>query len=271
MILTRHQISDGIRWALDGAWLPQDFTLHLLLELPFNVIPDFLACLPTADPSAGDLLPPLEPMHEVWASGVTYLRSREARQAESEVGDVYARVYNAERPELFLKAIGWRVVGHGAPIRIRDDSQWNVPEPELTLVINGHREIVGFCVGNDVSSRSIEGQNPLYLPQAKIYTGSCALGPGIQIAPAEELVDLPVGIEISRDDAAVFQGQIRTSRMKRTLDELVAYLTRELAFPQGVFLMTGTGIVPPDAFTLQGGDVVRITIGDLTLENQVGK
>jgi 2-dehydro-3-deoxy-D-arabinonate dehydratase len=208
-------------------------------------------------------------MHEVWASGVTYLRSREARQAESEVGDVYARVYDAARPELFLKAIGWRVMGPGAPIRVRDDSQWDVPEPELTLVINCHHEIVGFCVGNDVSSRSIEGQNPLYLPQAKIYTGSCALGPGIQIASMEELVDLPVAIEIFREDVRVFQGQIRTSRMKRKLDELVVYLTRDLVFPQGVFLMTGTGIVPPDDFTLEHGDTVRITIGDLTLENKV--
>ena len=270
MILTRHRTPDGFRWALDGAWLPQDFTLALLLALPFDSMAEFLACLPTDGASAGALLPPLEPMHEVWASGVTYLRSRVARQAESEVGDVYARVYNAARPELFLKAIGWRVVGPGAPIRVRTDSQWDVPEPELTLVVNRHREIVGFCVGNDVSSRSIEGQNPLYLPQAKIYTGSCALGPGIQIASAEELVDLSVAIEIIRDDAQIFQGQIRTSRMKRTLDELVAYLTRELVFPQGVFLMTGTGIVPPDDFTLQTGDAVRITIGDLTLENRVG-
>ncbi len=269
MILTRQQTSEGIRWALDGARLPQTFTLALLLELPSNVIPEFLAWLPTAGPCEGKLLPPLEPMHEVWASGVTYLRSREARQAESEVGDVYARVYDAPRPELFLKAIGWRVVSHNAPIRVRDDSQWDVPEPELTLVINGFREIVGFCVGNDVSSRSIEGQNPLYLPQAKIYTGSCALGPGIQIALLDELVDLPVTIEITRREAVVFQGQIRTSRMKRPLDELVAYLTRELAFPQGVFLMTGTGIVPPDDFTLKPGDNVRITIGELTLENHV--
>ncbi len=269
MILTRHQTSNSIRWALDGAWLPQHFTLDLLLELPFDVIPDFLAWLPTDGPCEGELLPPLERMHEVWASGVTYLRSREARQAESEVGDVYTRVYDAARPELFLKAIGWRVVGPSTPIRVRDDSQWDVPEPELTLVINCHREIVGFCVGNDVSSRSIEGQNPLYLPQAKIYTGSCALGPGIQIASMEELVDLPVAIEISREDVRVFQGQIRTSRMKRKLDELVAYLTRDLAFPQGVFLMTGTGIVPPDDFTLEHGDNVCITIGDLTLENKV--
>jgi len=155
------------------------------------------------------------------------------------------------------------------PIRIRGDSQWNVPEPELTLVINRYLEIVGFCVGNDVSSRDIEGLNPLYLPQAKIYNGSCALGPGILLAEVEQLRDLPIGVEILRAGDVVFQGQTRSSRMKRSLKELVAFLGWELDFPQGVFLMTGTGIVPPDKFTLQPGDVIRITIGSLTLENEV--
>jgi len=205
----------------------------------------------------------------VWASGVTYLRSREAREAESTVRDVYARVYDAQRPELFFKATGWRVAGHQAPIRIREDSHWNVPEPELTLVINAHREIVGYCAGNDVSSRDIEGENPLYLPQAKVYNGSCALGPGIVLADVEPLRDLSIGVTVSRAGRAIFQGETRTGQMKRTLDDLVAYLGRELEFPRGVFLMTGTGIVPSSDFSMQGGDVVRITVGSLTLENEV--
>src|SRR5919108_2107543 len=179
MELTRHQSPDGPRWARDGRWLPQQLTLGLLLELPKSAMVDLLHRLPAGSQAEGSLLPPLEPMHEVWASGVTYLRSREARKAESTVGDVYELVYDAERPELFLKAIGWRVVGHGAPVRIRRDSHWDVPEPELVLVLNRELEIVGYCAGNDLSSRSIEGENPLYLPQAKIYHNSCALGPGI--------------------------------------------------------------------------------------------
>jgi len=269
MYLTRHQTAQGPRWALDGKFLPQQFSLGLLLELAQDAIADLLSTVSTDQPADGPLLPPLEPAHEVWACGVTYLRSREAREAESDVADVYERVYDAERPEIFWKAIGWRVVGHGMPIRIRGDSRWNVPEPEMTLVINSRREIVGYCVGNDVSSRDIEGLNPLYLPQAKIYNGSCALGPGILLTEVEQLRDLPIGVEILRAGDVVFQGQTRSSRMKRSLKELVAFLGRELDFPQGVFLMTGTGIVPPDKFTLQPGDVIRITIGSLTLENEV--
>jgi 2-dehydro-3-deoxy-D-arabinonate dehydratase len=200
---------------------------------------------------------------------VTYRRSREARQLESDVGDVYERVYEAERPEIFFKATGWRVVGHGMPIRIRQDSQWNVPEPELTLVINRHQDIVGFCVGNDVSSRDIEGENPLYLPQAKIYNQSCALGPGILINQAEDLRDVRIQMEIIRTEDIVFQGQTRSSHMRRSPEDLVTFLGKELDFPHGVFLMTGTGIVPSDEFTLQPGDVVRITIDSLILENEV--
>jgi len=225
---------------------------------------------PLADePAQGSLLPPVDPMHEVWAAGVTYLRSRQARELESGVGDVYARVYDAARPELFFKAIGWRVVGHAMPIRIRGDSRWNVPEPEMTLVVNRLGEIVGFCAGDDVSSRDIEGENPLYLPQAKVYNSSCALGPGIWLGGPDELSDLPIRLEIIRDGARLFGGETRSSHMKRGLEELVAYLGRELDFPHGVFLMTGTGIVPPDDFTLKVGDVVHITIASLDLENEV--
>lgn len=269
MYLTQHQTPQGPRWALDGTYLPRQFNLELLLQLPQAIMAQFLQTLPTADAAADPLLPPLEPMHEVWASGVTYLRSREAREIESETKDVYEKVYMAERPELFFKAVGWRVVGHQMPIRIRRDSHWNVPEPELTLVINARREIVGYCVGNDVSSRDIEGANPLYLPQAKVYSGSCALGPGIVLATADDLRDVPIQIEIIRDNEVVFQNQIQSSQMKRSLEELVDYLTTELDFPHGVFLMTGTGIVPSDDFSLQFGDVVRITINALTLENTV--
>jgi 2-dehydro-3-deoxy-D-arabinonate dehydratase len=271
MYLTRHQSEDGPRWALDDHFLPPQFDLGLLLQLPKASIASFLRAIPCPTPATGKgtLLAPLEATHEVWAAGVTYLRSREAREAESTVKDVYARVYEAKRPELFWKAVGWRVVGHQAPIRIREDSRWNVPEPELTLVINAHREIVGFCVGNDVSSRDIEGENPLYLPQAKVYDGSCALGPGILLSEVDPLRDLPIQVAAIRGGRSVFQGETRTAQMKRSLEELVGYLTQELDFPRGGFLMTGTGIVPPHDFSLQGGDAVRITIGSLTLENEI--
>ncbi len=269
MFLSRHQTPSGPCWALDGELLPPAFDLGLLLELPRAAYPDFLRSLGTGESAGGPRLAPVELMHEVWASGVTYLRSRDARQAESEVGDVYARVYMAERPELFMKSAGWRVMGPGDPIRIRPDSTWNVPEPELTLVINRHREIVGYCAGNDVSSRSIEGANPLYLPQAKVYTGSCALGPGLQLVGPEKMRDVRITLQIERGGEQIFWGETATSQMKRTFEDLVDYLCRELVFPRGVFLMTGTGIVPPDAFTLSGGDLVRVTVGELELENEV--
>ncbi len=217
----------------------------------------------------GAMLAPIDAHHEVWASGVTYLRSRVERESESSAADVYAKVYEADRPELFFKALGWRVVGPGQRIRIRKDSEWNVPEPELTLVINAHREIVGYTIGNDVSSRSIEGENPLYLPQAKSYDGSCAIGPGIVLASLEEIEQLTISLTISRNGEEVFTGETAISQMKRKLPELVEYLTREMSFPDGVLLMTGTGIVPSYPFTLEVGDVVTIKIGELTLTNPV--
>ncbi len=271
MYLTRHEGPQGARWALDGCLLPARLDLGLLLELPRAGMADVLRASVCKEPAAGRLLPPLEPTSEVWAAGVTYGRSREAREAESAVRDVYAKVYAAERPELFFKGVGWRVVGHQAPIRIRDDSRWNVPEPELTLVVNARAEIVGYCAGNDVSSRDIEGENPLYLPQAKVYDGSCALGPGIALADASALTSLPVRLAVLRDGREAFAGETSTSEIRRPLEELVGYLTKELAFPQGAFLMTGTGIVPPHDFSLERGDLVRITIGDLTLENEVDR
>ena len=267
--LTRHESTDGPRWALDGRRLADDFTLSGLLRLPASDMPRFLRAMTGNGAPPGALLAPIESDGEVWAAGVTYLRSREAREAESAVKDVYSRVYDAERPELFCKAQGWRVAGHGMPIRIRRDSRWNVPEPELTLVINARGEIVGFCAGNDVSSRDIEGENPLYLPQAKIYDGSCALGPGISLCEAGMLRDVSIDLAVLRAGRSIFAGATRTSQIKRPLQELVDFLRKELSFPGGVFLMTGTGVVPPDDFSLEPGDRVRITIGELTLENPV--
>ena len=269
MYLTRHLTAAGARWALDGTFLPEGLGLDVLLELRRGALETLLATLPVEEPATGAILAPLEATHEVWAAGVTYLRSREARRAESTLADVYDRVYEAERPELFFKSQGWRVAGPGAAIRVRGDSAWNVPEPEMVLVINRHLEIVGYCAGNDVSSRSIEGENPLYLPQAKVYNGSCALGPGIVLAEAASLRALPIGLVIERAGTTAFAGQASTADMKRDPADLVAYLGRALDFPSGAFLMTGTCIVPSSEFTLEPGDRVRVSVGELTLENEV--
>jgi 2-dehydro-3-deoxy-D-arabinonate dehydratase len=269
MHLTKHRTTRGSAWALDGHFLPRSFSFKKLMQLPQNELNDYLNSLSTTKAANNQLLPPIEDDQEVWACGVTYSRSRDAREAETEVKDVYEKVYHAERPELFFKAIGWRVVGHRSPIRIRRDSRWNVPEPELTLAINSRGEIIGYCVGNDVSSRDIEGENPLYLPQAKVYDGSCAIGPGIRIVDAERIKELDIGVEILRNNTRVFEGETNSSHMKRSLEELAFYLMKEMTFPYGAFLMTGTGIVPPNDFTLEVGDVVRIHIDSLILENEV--
>jgi 2-dehydro-3-deoxy-D-arabinonate dehydratase len=207
------------------------------------------------------LLPPADGLTEVWASGVTYERSSAARQQESQVADVYARVYAAERPELFFKSQAWRVCGTGEPIGIRPDSLISVPEPELALVCNARAEIVGVTICDDVSSRSIEGENPLYLPQAKIYAGACALGPGI--VPAWELPDigsLIITASVRRGERTVWRGETSTAKLHRGLDELVAYLFRHASFPHGVILSTGTGLVPELDFTLRPEDEVRIDV-----------
>jgi len=276
MYLTRHVTAGGPRWALDGGFLPSSFTLDVLMQLPKSAIDAFLRALPKGAPAGGaPLLAPVEPTQEVWAAGVTYLRSRDAREEESAVKDVYTRVYEAKRPELFFKANGWRVAGHDAPIRVRDDSAWNVPEPELALVINSAGEIIGHTICNDVSSRDIEGDNPLYLPQAKVYNGSCAVGPGLHIGDTDKLKDLTIALEITRGGRTAFTGETRTSQIKRSLEELADYLYLELDFPKGAFLSTGTGIVPGQDFSLTHGDVVAITIGGaddvttMTLENEV--
>jgi 2-dehydro-3-deoxy-D-arabinonate dehydratase len=218
--------------------------------------------------AGGEEEAPIDSHQEVWAAGVTYLRSRDARKAESTVADMYQKVYEAERPEIFSKSLGWRVSGNGEVIRIRKDSHWNVPEPELVLVINRHNEIVGYCAGNDVSSRDIEGENPLYLPQAKVYNGSCALGHGIVLCEPEAIKDVPIHLIIKRNGKDIFNGEANTSSMKRSLPELTEFLTRELDFPQGVFLMTGTCLVPDD-FTLLPGDQVTIEVGEAKISNPV--
>ncbi|HNP23324.1 MAG TPA: fumarylacetoacetate hydrolase family protein [Panacibacter sp.] len=218
------------------------------------------------------LLPPIG-SQEVWAAGVTYLRSRDARMEESEdtgAADCYQRVYEAERPELFFKSLPHRVAGHKQEVRIRKDSTWNVPEPELTLFINDEGNIQAYTIGNDMSSRSIEGENPLYLPQAKMYERSASLGPCLQVLEQAIPPDTVIHMTIFRGGQRMFDDSTTLSRMKRSLKELASFLFREMDFPQGCFLMTGTCVVPPNDFTLHENDVVNITIGSIgTLTNTV--
>jgi len=210
---------------------------------------------------------------EVWAAGVTYYRSRSARIEESKDaggGTFYDRIYVAERPELFFKGAGWRVVGPGGSVRVRADATWSVPEPEMTLVVNARGQLVGYTIGNDMSSRDIEGENPLYLPQAKVYDGSCAIGPAVLLAETSLPTTTTIRLEITRNKSVAFAGSTTLAELKREPEELIAYLFREQSFPRGVLLMTGTGIVPPDDFTLKSGDVIRITIDGIgALENHV--
>jgi 2-dehydro-3-deoxy-D-arabinonate dehydratase len=220
----------------------------------------------------GEVLAPIEGQ-EVWAAGVTYYRSRGARMEESKDaggGDFYDRVYSAERPELFFKSTASRTVGTGGTVRIRRDATWSVPEPELTLVVSPGGRIVGYTIGNDMSSRDIEGENPLYLPQAKVYNGSCALGPGILVTGNPLAHSTEIMLEILRGDRIEFEGSVALTELKRDPKMLVEFLFRDNRFPAGVFLMTGTGIVPPNSFTLERGDRVRITIEPIgVLENVV--
>jgi 2-dehydro-3-deoxy-D-arabinonate dehydratase len=256
----------------DGGHFPSGFaSLADLLQL---TIADFRAAVENVGDKGlrpGQLLAPLDGQTEVWAAGVTYKRSEEARVEESATPDIYSRVYRAERPELFFKATARRVAGPDAPIVVRSDSTWDVPEPEVAIVVNAHAEIVGYTIGNDVSSRSIEGDNPLYLPQAKVYLGSCALGPGI--VPAWQVADpyaLGIRMRIVRGGALHWQGETSMREFARRLDDLVAYLFREDEFPDGVILVTGTALVPDSPFTLAAGDVVEIEIDGLgTLRNPV--
>jgi 2-dehydro-3-deoxy-D-arabinonate dehydratase len=228
---------------------------------------------PSKKGDLADILPPIGSGQELWACGVTYLRSKIGRQEESQTaggGDFYARVYEAERPEVFFKSSAHRVVGPNQKVRIRKDSTWDVPEPELTLVVTSSGKIVGYTVGNDMSSRSIEGENPLYLPQAKTYDGCAAVGPCVYVT--DEPLDKATNIllEINRNGSRVYEGTIAVNQMKRTPEELVSFVFRECSFPHGCLIMTGTGIVPEHDFTLKSGDEIKISIDGIgTLINAV--
>jgi 2-dehydro-3-deoxy-D-arabinonate dehydratase len=228
--------------------------------------------LPARDLPVSGLVPPIS-SQEVWAAGVTYYRSRDARMEESREagGDShYDKVYLADRPELFFKATSHRVVGHLQEVRVRSDSEWSVPEPELALAVTSSGRIVGYTVGNDMSARDIEGENPLYLPQAKVYRQCCALGPGVLVRESPLPDDTKIAMDISRKGSSVFSGSASLDQMKRKPAELVDYLYRENTFPNGCFLLTGTGIVPEGRFTLNPGDRITITIDEIgTLVNTV--
>lgn len=273
MRLLRYRSADGeIRVGVDAD--------ETILRLPCPTIASFLgedlarcrslvSSATVAESLPIELLAPVDGDTEVWAAGVTYLRSRDARVAESQEPDVYQRVYESDRPELFFKSAAWRVRSSGEPIAVRSDSTLDVPEPELALLVTASGEIAGYTVCNDVSSRSIEGDNPLYLPQAKVYNGSCSLGPSVLLAWDAPSV-FSISLSVRRDSSVVFSGSTSSDRLARPLPELVRWLYRELDFPAGAVLSTGTGIVPELDFTLAGGDVVTIDISDIgTLTNPV--
>ena len=233
---------------------------------------DDLARAAAPAPIPRPLLAPIEGQ-EVWGAGVTYYRSRTARMAESSDaggGDFYDRVYTAERPEIFMKATAHRVAGPESAVRIRRDSKWSVPEPEFTLLVSPGRKILGYTAGNDMSSRDLEGQNPLYLPQAKTWDRCCALGPAILVSTEPPAPSTCISLSVVRSGKAVFTGATALSEMRRRFEDLVEYLYRESSFPNGAFLLTGTGIVPPDSFTLEAGDRIEIRIDGIgTLANTV--
>ena len=261
--------ADGTNWHAVAAQSWDDLVCapELLQRLRNNAQ---AAAVPA--PAPHELLAPIG-SQEVWAAGVTYFRSRSARIEESkDAGGAtfYDKVYTAARPELFFKATARRVVGPGAPVRIRSDARWSVPEPELTLLLNPRGEIVGYTVGNDMSSRDIEGENPLYLPQAKIYDGSCALGPCVLLAEEPLPLSTEIALSITRKGTTVFSGRTTLNELKRDPRELAGYLFRDSSFPAGAYLLTGTGIVPGDDFTLDHGDAIEITIDGIgTLHNIV--
>ena len=266
-----HRSSDGrvVVHREDGHRLVPVSSMAELLRLRSSELRALLeGDLAPAEP--GTAATPIDGRTEVWASGVTYLRSRTARMGESADPDIYDRVYAAERPELFFKSAAWRVVTDGEPVAIREDSGWDVPEPELAVVANRYGEIVGYGVCNDLSSRSLEGENPLYLPQAKVFAGACALGPVIRPAWEVDATALEIRLRIERDGAAVVDESVSTGSIARPLTGLVDYLFRAENFPDGAWLSTGTGIVPPDEFTLRAGDRVTIEVQDVgSLSNPV--
>ena len=256
-------LADGGEIRVLGQYRIADLLALPLTELR-GVVGERASAAPSHALSEVKLLPPLDGRMEVWAAGVTYHRSREARMEESAERSVYEKVYDAQRPELFFKAVPWRVVTDGDAVAVRADSPLNVPEPELGLVVNTGAEIVGYVVVDDVSSRSIEGENPLYLPQAKVYEASCAVSTGIR--PVWEVPDagaLEITMTVSRGDAVAFKGAISTASLHRPVGELVSYLFDGQPYPDGAVLATGTGIVPEMDFTLRPGDVVEIDISEV--------
>jgi len=265
-----------------GAIVEQDSKFYRLREANWDELLSAVNLQDRARAAIGkEMLRGIDPLsllapvagQEVWAAGVTYYRSRNARMDESKDaggGSFYDRVYAAERPELFFKATGRRVVGPGGLVRIRSDAKWSVPEPELAVLIDPSGAISGYSIGNDMSSRDIEGDNPLYLPQAKIYDGSCAIGPCVLLSPEPLSTATSIRMVITRQGRNAFTGSTTLAELKREPQELAEFLFRDNSFPQGVFLLTGTGIVPADDFTLASGDVIRISIDVIgTLENQV--
>lgn len=258
-----------------GIVIKKNNKFHLLKEVNwdefinddglFQKIENLIPSLPVIDNMEGDPLPPVG-NQELWACGVTYLRSKIGRQEESKVSggaDFYAKVYEAERPEVFFKSTSHRIVGHKDKVNIRKDSSWDVPEPELTLVVSSSGKIVGYTIGNDMSSRSIEGENPLYLPQAKTYDACAAVGPCIYVTDKPLDPATNIRLEINRADKKVFEGIVAIDQMKRTPEELVSFVYRECSFPYGCLIMTGTGIVPGSDFTLKSGDEIKISIDNI--------
>ena len=265
-----------------GVFVEQDFRFYSLPDEWTELFADadLIGYLEgVIDSSEGDseldaaIEAPIDKRQEVWAAGVTYYRSRSARIEESQDaggGSFYDRVYNAERPELFYKSAGWRVRPTEGLICVRADASWSVPEPELALCVSAHGRIIGYTIGNDVSSRDIEGENPLYLPQAKVYDGSCALGPAVLVTNEPLPPDTSIELSITRDAGIVFEGSTTLSQMRRSHTDLVDYLYRSMSFPVGCVLLTGTGVVPPDDFTLEPADLVEIRIPPIgTLRNTV--
>ena len=268
------EVSVGVRDIESGVTHPISVdSLSELLTYPLTKIRELVdgALANSENLPVERLLPPVDALTEVWAAGVTYKRSRTAREEESDHADVYSRVYEADRPELFFKSAAWRVTGDCEPVGVRSDSAINTPEPEIALVCNNVGEIIGLTICDDVSSRSIEGENPLYLPQAKIYLGSCAVGPGIvPIWTISNLYGLDISVAVERSGAVVWDGTTSTSMMHRRFEDLVKYLFLQMNFPEGVILSTGTGLVPSMDFDLSPGDIVTVEIAEIgKLENRV--
>jgi 2-dehydro-3-deoxy-D-arabinonate dehydratase len=276
MPISIHHLRDGdtSRWAVcqDGGWGELDGTLAGLLAVPLDqarAVVEAAARDTRGDMPGQQVLPPVDEQ-EVWAAGVTYLRSRDGRKEESGHGSLYDQVYDSDRPELFLKSSPWRVVGDGDAVGIRADSGWDVPEAEVGLVLNAAGEVFGYTLGNDMSSRSIEGENPLYLPQAKIYDRCCAIGPAIVPSWAVGPGPFQIGLRVLRDGREAYTGTTSTAEMARGFTDLAGWLFRALSFPAGVVLLTGTGVVPDADFTTHPGDTIQITSAELgTLTNSV--